>query len=110
MRPVCCCDAGDEVRDARTVLRDAYAMFARDARVAVCHMRRILLMRNGNKADAGQRKKIVCIHVSGTDDAERILHPLSNQRFHERLRRRHVNLAGLLAHIFYFGHGVHGDS
>ena len=107
MRPVGRRDAGDEVGDAGAVLRDAHAVLAGDARVAVGHMRRVLLVRHRNEADAGERKQIVRIHISGADDAERVLHALCNQRFDKRFGRRHAHFAGGGGEIFDFGRSFH---
>jgi hypothetical protein len=93
MRPVRGGDAGHEIGDAGAVLCDAHAVPAGDARIAVGHVRGVLLVRDGNETDACERKQIVSVHVGRADDAERVLHALRHQRFDERFGRRHAHLA-----------------
>ena len=109
VRPVRGRTRGDEVRDARAVLRDAYAVAARHSRVAVGHVPRALLVRHRDEAYARQRKEIERIHVRGADDPEYVLHALRDERFDECFRGRHLLLAGH-GEVSGFGHGVHGDS
>ena len=63
LRPVRRRDGRHEIGDARAVLRNAHAVFARDARITVRHVRRVLLVRDRNEADARERKQIVRVHV-----------------------------------------------
>jgi len=64
-----------------------------NARIAVGHVRGVLLVGDGNEADAGERKQIVRIHVGGADDAEAVLHALRHQGFDERFAGRHAKFA-----------------
>ena len=77
------------------------------ARIAVGHVAGALLVRDRNEADAGERKQVERIHVRRADDAEDVGHAVRDQRFDERLGRRHL-LASLNGEIPGFGHRVHG--
>ena len=94
MRPERRRSRGDEIGDPRTVLRDAHAVAAGHARVAVGHVAGALLVRDRDEADAGERKKVERIHVRRPDDAEDILDPVGHQRLDEGFGRRHLLLAG----------------
>ncbi len=94
MRPEGGRSRGDEVGDARPVLRDAHAVPPGDARVAVGHVAAALLVRNGYEADSRERKEIERVHVRGPDDAKDVLHAIGNERFDERLGGRHFLFSG----------------
>ncbi len=106
VRPVGGGDAGHEIGDAGAVLRDAHAVLAGDARIAVGHVRGVLLVGDGNETDAGKRKQIVRIHVGGADDAETVLHALRHQGFDERFAGCHAKFAAR-HEIFCVCHRVH---
>jgi hypothetical protein len=90
VRPVGGGNGRDEVGDARPVLGDADAVAAGDARIAVGHVRRALLVHRGNEADAGRRKDVQRVHIGRTDDAEDIPDALRRQGFHQRLAGGHA--------------------
>ena len=96
MRPVRGRGRRHEIGDAGAVLRDADAVPAGHARIAVGHVAAALLVRDRDEADAGERKQIERIHVRRADDAEDVVDALRDQRFDERLGRRHL-LAALTA-------------
>ena len=83
VRPVGGRGAGDEVGDARAVLPDAHAVPAGDARVAVGHVHRALLVGHGDEADAGGREDVEGVHVGRAHDAEDVGHALGDQRLDE---------------------------
>src|SRR4029078_1361912 len=80
---------GHEIGDARAVLGDANAVFARCPRIAVGHMAGTLLMGGGYEADARRRKKIERVHIGRSHDPEDVLHSIGEERFDERFRRCH---------------------
>ena len=94
MRPERGGGRGHEIRDAGAILRNAYTVLARHAGVAVGHVPATLLVRHRDEANAGERKQVERVHVSRADDAENVFHAIGDQRFDERLRRRHLLLAG----------------
>ena len=90
VRPVCRGHAGDEVGDARAVLRDDETRLARDPAHAVGHVHGVLLVRHRQEANARRRKEIERIHVRRADDPRHERHAFDPQRFDERLARRHA--------------------
>jgi hypothetical protein len=104
---------GHEIGDAGPVLGDADRRAAGDARVAVGHVRRVLLVGHAHQPDAGAGKEVERVHVGRADDSEHVLHLVRHERFDERLRRRHAHLAadgglgGGGGEVFRFGHEVH---
>ena len=90
VRPVRRSNCGDEVGDARSVLRDAHAVATRGARIAIGHVRRALFVRDGNEADAGGRKDIECVHVRRADDAEDVGDAVGGKRFDQGFGRGHA--------------------
>ena len=100
VRPIRGGDGGHEVRDARPVLRDANAVLAAHARVAVRHVGGALLVHGRDKADSGGRKNIQRVHISRADDAEDIGHFVRDKGFDERFARSHF---GHLIFLFVGG-------
>ena len=94
MRPVGGCRRGHEVGDAGAVLRDAHAVAARDARIAVGHVAGALLVHGRDEADAGGREKVERVHVGRADDAEHVLDAVRDQRLHEGFAGRHLGHGG----------------
>ena len=99
----------DEVGDARPVLRDAHAVAAGHARVAVGHVPAALLVRDRDEADAGEREEVERVHVRRPDDAEHVLDAVRDERLDERLRTASSS-AGRSPRDSLFGHRVHRSS
>ncbi len=97
--PVSGGDGGDEVGDAGPVLGDAHAMSAADARVAVGHVRRALLVLYGDEADPGGREDVQRVHIGRADDAEDVGHAVRDQGLDEGFACGHVG-HGLSPHRF----------
>ena len=89
--PVGGLDGGDEVRDARAVLRDRHRDLAGRARIAVADQAAVGLVRDVPECDAGLGKQIRDRHECRTDDAEGMLDAVHLQDFHEGFFRRHLH-------------------
>ena len=84
-------DRGDEIGDARPVLRDHHRHFSGRARIAVADHAAIALVRDVPERDARLRKEIRDRHEGRTDNAESMLDAVHLQDFHEGFFRRHFH-------------------
>ena len=89
VRPVGGRSRGDEIGDARTVLRDADAVAAGDAAIAVGHMTRTLLVHGRDETNSGGWKQVEGVHERRADDAEDVCDAIGNEGFDEGLARGH---------------------
>src|SRR5205085_6547427 len=96
VRPVGCRDSGDEIRDARSVLRNADAMATRGTRITVRHVDRALLVSDRDELDAGRREEVERGHEGGADDAEDVRRLMGDECLHE-------GFGG--SHLLRLGHG-----
>ena len=89
--PVGGLDGGDEIRDARPVLRDRHRDLSGRARIAVADQTAVGLVRDVPECDAGLRKQIGDRHECRTNDAEGMLDAVHLQDLHESFFRRHLH-------------------
>ncbi len=89
--PVGGLDGGDEIGDARAILRNRHGHLAGRARIAVADEAAIGLVRNVPESDAGLGKQIGDRHERRTDDAEGVLDAVHLQHLHEGFFRRHLH-------------------
>jgi hypothetical protein len=105
VRPVGGGDGGDAVADAGAVLANGHAVAARDAGIAVGHVRRALLMHHRDQADAGRGEDVHGIHEGRAHDAEHVGHAVGDHGFDKGFGRGHAGrAAGDGAGVF----GAHG--
>src|SRR6266404_6803020 len=90
MGPVGGRNSGHEIRDPRSVLRDAHTMAARGARVTVGHMNRALLVGDRHELNASRREDIQRVHERRADDAEDVRDAIRGEGLDERLRGSHL--------------------
>src|ERR1700731_4539562 len=90
MSPVSGRNSGHEIRDSRSVLRNAHTVAARRARVAVGHMNRALLVSDRHERDARGREDIERVHERRTDDPKYVGDTIRGERFNECLRGPHL--------------------
>src|SRR6266403_3821756 len=90
MGPVGGRNSSHEIRDPRSVLRDAHTMAARGARVTVGHMNRALLVGDLHELNASRREDIQRVHERRADDAEDMRDAIRGEGRDERLRRYHL--------------------
>jgi len=76
------------------VLGDADAVAVGDARIAVGHVRRVLLVRDADEADARRLEDVERVHVGGADDPEHVLHAVGGEGFDERFAAGHPGHGG----------------
>ena len=91
MIPVRGLDGGDEIRDARAVLRNRHSDFPGRSRVAIADQTAIGLVRNVPECNTGFGKEIGYRHECRADDAEGMLDAVHLQHLHECFFGSHLH-------------------